>query len=100
MAEDELCASLRRIADTVETNGGWHIAALKVRAGAEEIERLREDYRNCDEQRSLASDMCDALIAERDKLRAALERIAQSGAEHPWGGPAAFARMTLAADET
>ena len=38
-----------------------------------EIERLREDYRNCDEQRSRASDMCDELLAERETLRAALE---------------------------
>lgn len=33
--------------------------------------------------------------SEEGRMRAALERIAQSGAEHPWGGPAAFARMTL-----
>lgn len=38
---NDLCDSLRRIADTIETNGGWHIAAIKVRAGADEIERLR-----------------------------------------------------------
>src|SRR2546421_3507787 len=43
MAEDstELCASLRRIADTVETNGGWRIAAIKIRGAVEEIDKLR-----------------------------------------------------------
>jgi len=32
---------LYEIARTMECNGGWHIAALKVRAAADEIERLR-----------------------------------------------------------
>lgn len=34
-------------------------------------------------------------IAEIERLRAALQEIADSGAEHPWGGPAAFARKAL-----
>jgi hypothetical protein len=42
----------------------------------------------------LASDY-ETLQAENARLRAALQKIADSGAEHPWGGPAAFARKTL-----
>jgi hypothetical protein len=33
---------LRAIADTIEANGGWRIAAVKVRAAALELERLRK----------------------------------------------------------
>ena len=31
---------LRQIAQTIESNGGWHIAAIKVRAAANELEAL------------------------------------------------------------
>lgn len=35
-------AGLRRIADTIEQNGGWHIAALHVRGAADELEALQQ----------------------------------------------------------
>ena len=35
-------AELLQIAETIETNGGWHIAAIKVRAAADRI-RVLED---------------------------------------------------------
>jgi hypothetical protein len=41
----------------------------------DEIERLTEAYKVVDEQRSRASDMVDELLAERDRLRAALEQV-------------------------
>lgn len=31
---------LRQIADTIERNGGWHIAAVKVRAAADRLDEL------------------------------------------------------------
>jgi hypothetical protein len=31
---------LRQIADTIERNGGWHIAAVKVRAAADRLDAL------------------------------------------------------------
>lgn len=31
---------LRQIADTIERNGGWHIAAIKVRAAADRLDEL------------------------------------------------------------
>ena len=53
-----------------------------LQSGSEEIEYvLVADY--------------DALKAEHDRLKKALEDIAASGSEHPWGGPAAFARRVL-----
>lgn len=39
----------------------------------------------------------EPLLARLAKAEAALREIANSGAEHPWGGPAAFARAYFAA---
>lgn len=82
--QGEMLHSLRSIADTIEQNGGWHIAALKVRAAADEIERLtRESAHHLEERLNAGKAMREALDAsavaeeQRDRLRAALEKIAE-----------------------
>jgi hypothetical protein len=37
----------------------------------------------------------DCLMCENERLKSALQEIADSGAAHPWGGPAPFARQIL-----
>lgn len=42
LTSNEMTDDIRRIADTVEQNGGWHIAALKLREAADTLDRMRE----------------------------------------------------------
>lgn len=84
MAEDELCASLRRIADTVETNGGWHIAALKVRAAADEIERLNHGNDTLRDELGVADALVESAQADVERLRAALDDAARPEASPYW----------------
>lgn len=72
MSEQRTIAELRDIAVVIERNGGWGIAALKVRGAAAEIERLTAYV-----ERLERGTAYKALEAERDRLRAALELIAE-----------------------
>jgi hypothetical protein len=63
---------LYEIADTVERNGGWDIAALKIRAAADEIDRLTaqvESLQNRWASRPLSHPDGEALCAENARLR-------------------------------
>jgi hypothetical protein len=59
----------------------------------EHFERLRKIGR--DRMSTQAWEVVEMLMNQIDRHRAELLEIAESGAEHPWGGPAPFARHCL-----
>lgn len=63
------------IADAIEQNGGWHIAALKVREAADEIERLRAALQWISEWKCGIPTNCDLMAEVNQKAREALQVI-------------------------
>ena len=69
------------VADTIENNGGWHIAAVKLRAFVGEYKRQTEELKEC---RKVRDEWCAEYTIIRDSHNAFLERLAStsSGADH------------------